>query len=341
MSRSARNWRRLGGFIAFLALAGILLPSRARVERELAIDAWPATVFALLNDFRQMEKWSPTADGDPNARIEFLGPPRGVGAGIAWHGQIVGQGRQVITESRPFSRITSIADLGDGVETRVTFRLVAAGTSTLVVWSWERNYGWNIAGRLFGVMQDGIVGAGLEQGLKSLSSLAARLPRADFSDLQVEQIVVEAVEVAYLPTRSIPEATAISEAMGDSYFEILGFIDEFKLQEAGAPISITRTYSGSELVFDAAIPVRGVTDETPRGSRRVRIGATYAGPVIRVRHIGSYASLGRTHEKIAAYLAALGIERNGAAWESYISDPTRTTESDLLTYVYYPIRGAD
>jgi effector-binding domain-containing protein len=44
-----------------------------------------------------------------------------------------------------------------------------------------------------------------------------------------------------------------------------------------------------------------------------------------------------THGKIAAYLAALGIERAGDAWESYVSDPTRVPESELLTYIYYPI----
>ena len=32
-----------------------------------------------------------------------------------------------------------------------------------------------------------------------------------------------------------------------------------------------------------------------------------------------------------------GIERAGDAWESYESDPARVAESDLLTYVYYPV----
>ena len=38
--------------------------------------------------------------------------------------------------------------------------------------------------------------------------------------------------------------------------------------------------------------------------------------------------------------AATGIERNGDAWESYVSDPTKVAESELLTYVYYPVRAA-
>ena len=37
--------------------------------------------------------------------------------------------------------------------------------------------------------------------------------------------------------------------MGDAYFEILSFIDQHGLQEAGAPISITRSFSGAELLF--------------------------------------------------------------------------------------------
>ena len=86
-----------------------------------------------------------------------------------------------------------------------------------------------------------------------------------------------------------------------------------------------------------AIPVRGVTDATPRDGPGVRIGRTYGGPVIRVRHVGSYRNLTDTHRKITAYLAALGIERNGASWESYVSDPAKIAEQDLLTFVYYPV----
>ena len=91
-------------------------------------------------------------------------------------------------------------------------------------------------------------------------------------------------------------------------------------------------------MFDAAIPVRGVTADTPRDGTGVRLGFTHEGLVIRVGHVGSYRRLTATHRKISAYLAALGIERDGAAWESYVSDPRDVTEDELLTYVYYPIK---
>jgi effector-binding domain-containing protein len=69
----------------------------------------------------------------------------------------------------------------------------------------------------------------------------------------------------------------------------------------------------------------------------VQHGKSYDGRVIRVKHLGSYRTLGVTHDKIAAYLAALGIRRNGEAWESYVTDPTRVRDDELVTYVYYPV----
>jgi len=327
----------IGALILGLAVIGIFLPSRAQIERSITIDASRATVFALLNDFHQVNKWSPWIEADANARIDIFGPRRGVGAAVVWDGNIVGQGSQVITESIPFERVVTALDFGDQGKANAVFDLSETDDGTEVVWTFDMEFGFNLIARYFGLMLGGIVGADYEKGLASLKSMAEGLPRADFSDVDMEHVVVEAIDIAYLPTTSILEATAISDAMGKAYFDILGFIDEYDLQEAGAPISISRAFSGSEIRFDAAIPVRGITDSTPRSGHSVKLGTTFEGPVVRAKHIGSYRELGQTHDKIAAYLAALGIERNGDAWESYVSDPTRTDENELLTYVYYPI----
>ena len=327
----------IGGVILALAVVGVFLPSQAVVERSTQIDASRATVFALLNDFHQVNKWSPWIEDDPNARIEIFGPRRGVGATVAWDGNIIGQGSQTIIESVPFERVATALDFGDQGKAGAVFDLRETDDGTEVVWTFNMDFGFNLVGRYFGLIIGGAVGDDYEEGLASLKSMAEGLPRTDFSDVIIEHIVVEAIDIAYQPTSSVPEATAMSDAMGKAFFNILGFIDENSLQEAGAPLSISRAFSGSEIHFDSAIPVRGITDNAPQSGRTVKLGKTYEGPVIRVKHIGSYRTLGRTHDKIAAYLAALGIERNGDAWESYVSDPTRTDEAELLTFVYYPI----
>ena len=327
----------IGAFIFLLIIVGLVLPRHARVDVELPIDANPATVYALVNDFRRVNLWLPLTSTDPNARIVYSGPTRGVGATVTWDGAIIGVGTQVITVSRPFETVETSLNPGNTGAARTWFDINGGDGPSTVTWSYEADYGYNIVGRYLALILTKVIRRDFEQGLHGLKDLAETLPRTDFSDVEIEQIVVEAVQIAYLPSTSIPEPAAISEAMGDAYFEILNFIDEHRLAEAGAPMSITRSFSGSELLFDAAIPVRGVSESTPRDGATVRIGQTYAGNVIRVRHTGSYRTLGTTHRKIAAYLAALGIKRAGDAWESYVSDPTKVPESELLTYVYYPI----
>jgi effector-binding domain-containing protein len=338
LTRARRPQYAVGVVLLLIVAISVIVPSTLRVERATSIDASAATVFALLNDFEQINKWSPRFDIDPNARHDISGPPRGVGATMHWEGNILGAGSQTIVESVPYQRIASELNLGDGRIARSIVNLDESESGTFVAWSYEREFGMNIFARMLGLIQDDAIARDYEKGLKSLQSMAESLPRADFADLEVQQIVVEESDIAYLRATSDPLASAISEATGDAYFSILRFIDDNNLQEAGAPIIISRGFSGSKLTFDAGIPVHGVTPDTLRGSEKVKLGKSYAGPVIRVRHKGSYAYLAETHLKIAAYLAALGIDRNGDAWESYVSDPTRTVESDLITYVYYPIR---
>lgn len=328
----------IGALIILLVIIGLALPRYSRVEVTASIDANPATVFALVNDFHRVSLWSSLTDTDPNARVVYSGPMRGVGATWTWDGAIIGTGTQVITDSQPFHHVsTSINPGGDG-ESRSWFDLTGEDGETTITWGYETDHGYNVIGRYIALMLKTAIRRDHENALGSLEDLAESLPNADFSDIEIEHITVAASQVAYLPATAVPEPAAISEAMGDAYFEILSFIDENGLQEAGAPISITRSFSGSELMFDAAIPIRGVVDTTPRDGTAVKLGETYAGPVIRVKHVGPYRTLGATHLKIAAYLAAVGIGRAGDAWESYVSDPTKVSEGELITFVYYPIR---
>ena len=227
---------------------------------------------------------------------------------------------------------------GEPGEARTWFDIGGEDGKTRVTWGFAHDHGLNLVGRYFALLLAGVVKREFETGIAALKDLAETLPRTDFGDLDVEHLVVEPLQIAYLPTTSLPEPAAMSEAMGKAYFEILSFIDAHGLAEAGAPMSIVRGFAGSQLRFDAAIPVRGVTDTTPHDGATVKLGYTYSGPAIRVRHAGSYRQLGATHREIAAYLAALGLARNGDALETYINDPTLVPEAELLTDIYYPVR---
>ena len=225
------------GFIVVLVLVGLALPRHARVQVDIRIDANPATVFALANDFHRFTLWSPWLDTDPNARIVYSGPVRGIGASMTWDGAIIGTGTQLITASEAFEHIEMAINPGESGEARAWFDFEADNGATTATWTFETDYGYNVVGRYFAMVLAGVVRRDYTKGLESLKDLAETLPRADFSDIEIEQIVVAATEIAYLPTTSIPEPAAISAAMGDAYFEILSFIDEYNLAEAGARLA--------------------------------------------------------------------------------------------------------
>lgn len=333
------KWRYIVGMLGSIVLVGVMLPSRLVIEREIAIDTFPATVFALVNDFRQISRWSAWLDDDPNARIEYSGPQSGVGATLQWSSQIIGDGRQTIMQSTPYATVTLSLDPDGGMVATTNFSISRIGNETKVIHRYERELGYNLFDRYLQFVLDDIVAAESERSLERLKRFAEEMPKSDFSTLKIDLVTVEAGDIAYLSTNSIAEASAIAAAMGDAYYEVLNFIDRHELQEAGAPLSITRHFDGSELAFDAAIPVSGIRQDTPRDGPVVKIGTGYSGTAIRVRHIGPFRTLGETHEKIAAWLAALGMQRNGDAWEVYISDPTTTVEAELLTHIYYPVRS--
>ena len=318
----------IGALLALLIVIGLSMPRYTKIEVSTTIDANPATLFALINDFERVSQWSPVTHADPNARIVYSGAPRGVGAVMTWDGVVIGSGVQTIVESLPFQQVAIVTNPGEPGESRHTFEIARGPAGTTVTWRYESDAGYNVVGRALALMVAGIFRRDFEAALARLSDLAESLPRADFGDIEIEHLVVEAMDIAFLPTTSIPEPSAMSDAMGDAYFEILNFIDAH---------SITRSYSGSTLEFDAAIPIRGLLPDTTIGETEVRTGTTYGGPVIRVKHVGSYRGLSDTHLKIASYLAASGTERNGAAWESYVSDPTKVADDELVTYIYYPV----
>lgn len=328
----------VGAFVALILLGGFLLPSHSRFVVTADIDAPRATVFALVNSMRRQDLWAPVAVTDPNAKVVFSGHERGLGSTITWDGIIVGSGTQSITASQPNEFVETTINAGDAGESRTWFELEDGIGFTRVRWGFEHDYGLNVIGRYFGIMVSGIIRKEFEASVENLRDLAESLPRADFADIKIERLVVEPVDIAYVRTTSAPAPGATSAAMGAAFFEVLNFIDAHGLAEAGAPMSIARAFSGAELRFDSAIPVRGVSASTPRKNAGVRLGRTYGGTIIRVRHVGSYRTLSSTHRKIVAYLAALDIKRNGDSWESYVSDPTKMDEADLLTYVYYPIK---
>ncbi len=81
---------------------------------------------------------------------------------------------------------------------------------------------------------------------------------------------------------------------------------------------------------------RGIATNTPQLAETVKIGTTYEGGVIRVKHMGSCASPGEIHDKICGLPGSKGNqEKRGRP--GILHQRCRADEPEFITYLYYPV----
>ncbi len=94
---------------------------------------------------------------------------------------------------------------------------------------------------------------------------------------------------------------------------------------------------GETLDIEAAIPVAKPVE--PKG--RVKSERLAAGKALVAWHFGPYEKLGETHKRMTAFLEANGLERRGAPWEEYWTDPGMEPDpAKWRTKVVWPVREA-
>ena len=71
---------------------------------------------------------------------------------------------------------------------------------------------------------------------------------------------------------------------------------------------------------------------------RVQLKQTYGGKALKVALRGPYSQIPGTTVKLAAYVAAHGLETNGQPWDEFANDPTTVKEQEILTNIYVPIK---
>jgi effector-binding domain-containing protein/uncharacterized protein YndB with AHSA1/START domain len=327
----------IGLFAVLLVAIGFFLPRTAHVERSIVIEAPQATVFTVLNGFRQFDRWSPWAGIDPNATTTYEGPETGVGSKMSWAGNdAVGTGSQEILESTPYERIRVRLVFGEFPgDFTATYALAPEGSGTRVTWSFDADYGSSIFGRYFGLLSDSMLGPDYEKGLGRLKPFAESLPKADFSGMAFETTVAAAQPLLLVGVRSADDSNSIGVALGVAYSRVSGFITAQRLAPAGPPIAIHNGERDGTLSLDAAIPVNR-TDVALAAP--IRAGQSYAGRVLKTVHVGDHHGLAVARAKVRAYLATAGLEQAGPLWEEFVSDPETTPLAERVTHIYVPIK---
>ena len=141
------------------------------LSRSTRIQAEPARVHALVDDFREWQKWSPWEGADPNLERSYDG--EGVGATYHWKGnKKAGEGSMRFT-SITAEQVDVDLEFLKPLKARneVIFRLTPVADGTRVEWTMqgERNAAFAVMGRLF---FDKAIGKDFDRGLASLKAAA-------------------------------------------------------------------------------------------------------------------------------------------------------------------------
>ena len=324
--------------VLFFAV-GMLLPGSKHLERDIVIEAPPATVFALVNGFTRFDDWSPWAKIDPNTKYTFEGPSHGVDAYYAWESDDpnVGSGSQKIITSTPFERVESALDFGPQGVATAFFQLTPQDGGTHLTWGFDTEF-QDTMGRYFGLLLEKFLGPQYEEGLANLKQLAESLPQADFSDLEVETTEVTPQTIVFVSKETSQETPEVAAAFADAYGAIGSFLAQHGLTPTGPPLSINTDWQGDEgFAFDAAMTIAAAPEGELAEDNPVQIRQTEGGQALRFVHTGSYEGLPETYEKIEAYIAAHGHDIDGYPWDVWVSDPGDTPEEELITEIYFPM----
>ena len=163
----------LGGLAAVIAMR----PAEFRLVRTTTVNAPPEKVFALINDFKQWEGWSPWAKLDPGMKTTYGNITAGPGATYAWVGNSdVGEGKMTITGAQPHSSVTIRLEFLKPMEaTNMTeFTLTPSGTGTKVDWSMTGTNNFMAKAFDFFMNMDKMVGADFEKGLTQMKTAAEK-----------------------------------------------------------------------------------------------------------------------------------------------------------------------
>jgi uncharacterized protein YndB with AHSA1/START domain len=163
----------IAGILAFAATK----PDTFRVQRAASIKAPPEKVFALINDFKRWDTWSPWEKKDPAMKRTWGAVTSGKGARYAWEGnKDVGQGSMEIVDSANPGKVALKLDFVKPFEAHntVVFTLEPKGDATNVTWAMEGPAPYFAKIIHVFIDMDSMVGKDFEAGLANLKAVAEK-----------------------------------------------------------------------------------------------------------------------------------------------------------------------
>lgn len=150
--------------------------------------------------------------------------------------------------------------------------------------------------------------------------------------LSIERQEIAAQPVLFVRARIARHelAAAIGSGIGQSYMQA----QKAGVALAGPPFARYPDVSAGVMTVECGMPVAAPAS----GEGAVEAGTLQGGPVVVAMHAGHYEQLTQTYAAIERWMEEQGLQKGGAPWESYVTDPAEHPDpADWRTLVYWPI----
>lgn len=163
-------------FVAAIAVAVALAPTRAKVEREVTINKPREEVFNYVRNLKAQNDWGPWFRKEPTMKQHFRGTDGEVGFVTHWKGENpeVGEGEQEIKRIVPNERVDTELRFIQPFESKADAYLITEPVGegqTKVRWGFDTEMPRPMNVMLLFMSMDDMVGPDFESGLNNLKTI--------------------------------------------------------------------------------------------------------------------------------------------------------------------------
>lgn len=302
-----------------LSLAGVLLPSSVRIEKDIWVRTSPDIVFSQISDISQWKKWLPWVQDTAGTSYQFSDKTNGVGATVTWSGEATGIGVISIEKAILDQSVACKINYDTLLRAASRFELASAGVGTRIKWDYSID-NLSYVNRYFMALTKHQVATSLEVGLQQLKEVAedARLGR------------VVALDTIHFSSRHI---IFITDSVPGNSFSLQVKILEDKLQQYAQRrnamvlqhpfIQYHPSISDSLIKFSVVLPI----DKKVWGWRETQYAQMPAANFIYADFAGLHSKVEQAYQAVEKY----AIKNNFKTTNNYQEVFLVTSETDADT----------
>jgi hypothetical protein len=145
-----------------------------------------------------------------------------------------------------------------------------------------------------------------------------------------------AAQLALVATQRATLET-IGQSIGDGFGRMMGFMELHDVRPSGPPFVAypVPIAPGAEGTVQVCMPIKWPLSP-PTGLEVIEFAG---GPVVRTHHLGPYREIGAAYEAMTKWMEEHGQTPAGPPRETYLNEPEKVPEAELLTRIDWPVSG--